>query len=233
MSMYIDGIDISTFKATLIKKNIQNAEIITYQDWLKNAFNPLYFGQEERYLDIAVVLLVEGNTEEEVMSLISTIINKSKNCVLNFTGTEYFYQSTLESHNNNKVLSNTYELELNFKASVKYKQQIIEVVNRTTSKTINVPGNQNTPATVEITSSMDIIDIILTGLSNNPITVKNLKAGKKVIINGEDGTVLQEGINKFNDTDLWEFPRLVPGSNTITFSKANCDINIKYKPRWI
>ncbi|MFR4584880.1 phage distal tail protein, partial [Clostridium cadaveris] len=74
---------------------------------------------------------------------------------------------------------------------------------------------------------------IITGLEDGPITIKNLTAGKKVIINGEDGTVLENGINKFGDTELWEWPRLLPGSNTITVSKNSCDITIKYKPRYI
>ncbi|WP_443660663.1 phage distal tail protein [Clostridium algidicarnis] len=52
-------------------------------------------------------------------------------------------------------------------------------------------------------------------------------------MNGEDGTVLQDGINKFTDTDMWDFPSLKPGSNTIALSKNTVDINIKYKGRWI
>lgn len=32
---------------------------------------------------------------------------------------------------------------------------------------------------------------------------------------------------------MWGFPRLKPGANTITVSKNNVDITIKYKPRFI
>lgn len=40
-------------------------------------------------------------------------------------------------------------------------------------------------------------------------------------------------MNKYGDTDMWDFPRLNPGTNTITVNKNNCDIKIKYKPRYI
>ncbi|WP_233429138.1 phage distal tail protein [Clostridium cadaveris] len=114
-----------------------------------------------------------------------------------------------------------------------YSNEVTETMNRITSKTINNIGTEDTPAIVEITSSISLVDLIITGLADDPITIKNLTADKKIIINGEDGTVLENGINKFGDTDLWEWPRLKAGSNSITVSKNSCDITIKYKPRYI
>ena len=111
--------------------------------------------------------------------------------------------------------------------------EIIENLNRVNTKTINVLGTYKTNAIVEITPSIDLVDLRLDGLANDPIIIKNLKQGKKIIIDGKEGTVLEEGINKFKDTDLWEFPFLVPGTNTITLSKNSCDVVIKYEPRYL
>ncbi|MDC4242595.1 phage tail family protein, partial [Clostridium tertium] len=101
------------------------------------------------------------------------------------------------------------------------------------SKTINVSGNLETPAILELTPSIDLIDLTINGLDEEAIILKNLKANKKLIVNGEEGTVTVDGVNKYSDTDMWGFPRLKPGANTITVSKNNVDITIKYKPRYI
>ncbi|MGG5463484.1 phage distal tail protein [Clostridium sp. B9] len=110
--------------------------------------------------------------------------------------------------------------------------QVVEV-NRLSNKTFNVPGNSNVPAIVEITPSIDLVDLRLDGLATDPIIIKNLHANKKIIIDGKEGTVIEEGINKFKDTDLWEFPFLVPGVNNITLSKNSCNVAIKYEPRYL
>ncbi|WP_443660454.1 phage distal tail protein [Clostridium algidicarnis] len=231
--MIINNVDINNFKATLLSKDIQNSEIITYKDWLRNGFDPIINAQEERYIDIKTKLLVEGDTEEEVLVLLSTIISKSKTCTLKFDDIPFFFNCTLDNHSNSKVIKTTYELELQFKSGHKYKPQVTEPMNRILTKTINVPGNLETPCIVEVTPSVDAIDLTIVGLDDDPIIIKNLKQNKKIIINGEDGTVLQDGINKYGDTDMWDFPSLKPGSNTITLSKNTMDVNIKYKGRWI
>ncbi|MFR4897226.1 MAG: phage distal tail protein [Blautia hansenii] len=58
------------------------------------------------------------------------------------------------------------------------------------------------------------------------------ETGKKVIIDREACTVAQGVTNKFADADMWEFPSLLPGNNTLTFSSALCEVTIKYKPRY-
>ncbi|HHD2802331.1 TPA: phage tail protein, partial [Clostridium perfringens] len=114
-----------------------------------------------------------------------------------------------------------------------FGSEIIESLNGVNTKTINVLGTYKTNAIVEITPSISLVDLRLDGLANDPIIIKNLKQGKKIIIDGKEGTVLEEGINKFDDTDLWEFPFLMPGNNEIILSKNSCDVVIKYEPRYL
>lgn len=78
-----------------------------------------------------------------------------------------------------------------------------------------------------------MIDLKINGVSEDPLAIRNLKENKTIIIDGIEGTVIQDGINKFADTDMWEFPFLVPGKNTITLSKDTCNITIKYNPRFL
>ena len=109
-----------------------------------------------------------------------------------------------------------------------------------TVQIILAEGNLAAPCDIEITPKTDIAQIQLFGAfydqvsgSDEGIIIKNLKQGKKIVISGDDCTVLQEGKNKFSDTEFWAFPHLRPGSNTISCTSDQCDIVIKYKPRYM
>lgn len=125
---------------------------------------------------------------------------------------------------------------------LKFGNEISESIGKLTSKTITAKGDYETPCIIEINPTAAITKFTLQGLARNPITgdpedivIKNLTSGKKVIINGEDGTITEDGKNKYADTEMWEFPTLIPGSNIITCvsSSAACEVTIKYKPRYI
>lgn len=161
----------------------------------------------------------------------SVLLSKIDGSIIKFTDLEFFYEVLYEDSDTENYNNNLYrELTISLKSYSKFKDEITETLNRISSKTINVPGNLETPAILEITPSIDLININISGLGEG-FTINNLTAGKKIII--EDGLVLEEGVNKFKDYDSWGFPKLVPGSNTIIVNKTSCDIKIKYKPRWI
>lgn len=232
--MKINNIDISNFKAKLMDRNIKSAnfEIVNY--WLNSSLNP-YINEKYKYnyKELSFILDIICNDATELETMKSNIIKQLAIATIKFDDIDYYYRGfTSDTPVSQYIMRGNETLEVTMLV-IAEKTEIIESVNRASSKTINVQGNLETPAIVEITPSVDIIDITITGLADDFITIKNLKQGQKVIINGEDCTVLQNGVNKFGDTDFWEFPKLVPGANTITFSKNSCDINIKYKPRYL
>lgn len=232
--MYANNVNIKNFGATLLNIDIQNSQNETTKEWLKSSSIPTILNQKFYYKSIDVELLIEGSDRADVLNKASNLKNLFKIATLSFPDIDFLYDCILNSDKIVKTVRlNKVKFQCNFSSGYAYKNYIVETASRIASKAINVPGNLNTPAIVEITPSIDIIDIVVSGLSNEAITIKNLKQGQKVIVNGEDGTVLQNGLNKFSDTDLWEFPKLSPGASTISFSKTNCDITIKYKPRWI
>ena len=74
---------------------------------------------------------------------------------------------------------------------------------------VNVLGNFETPVKYDIQESSAVDHSV----SINGITVKNVT--KRLIIDGMTATVTMDGINKFGDTDIVEFPKLKPGENKI------------------
>lgn len=65
------------------------------------------------------------------------------------------------------------------------------------------------------------------------ITVNNVSANKKLVIDSEKGIITFDGINKFLDSDLTEFPVLNPGDNFISCSVENADLTVIYTPLYV
>ena len=151
----------------------------------------------------------------------------------------YFGIASITTIKDNDFISN---FEINVVADpFKYKDYVSVSANVTASKTITVEGDYPTPCIIEITPQVNVISsLTIKGAARNKITgeledilIKNLTKGNKVVIDGENGTVIEGSSNKFADTELWEFPSLLPGNNEITFSNTQSNITIKYKPRYI
>lgn len=216
--MFANGIDIKKFNATVSKKLIQ----------------PSKKDKDEISKSITIKILFEGKTRDEIYENISEfnelfldeVTIKFKNL------SNYFKGKIRDSSIEDTDLDEWLYLNIEFECKA-FGSEIIESLNRVNTKTINVLGTYKTGVIVEITPSIDLIDLTINGLANDPIIIKNLKQGKKIIIDGKEETVLEEGINKFDDTDLWEFPFLMPGNNEIILSKNSCDVVIKYEPRYL
>ncbi|SDO88285.1 phage distal tail protein [Clostridium gasigenes] len=237
--MLISNIDIKNFGAELLDKNISTAEFTSNKEWLKNAYKPLILSKENKYTSIRCSFVLKANNRQELEEQTSHFLKKMEECIIKFDDIEFYYNCTMQSKSNEYIGIDirgnleTESIEVMFLSDYKYKPEITEVMNRITSKTINVAGNLETPCIVEITPTIDIIDSILEGLADDPIIIRNLKGSKTVILDGELQKVTVDGVNKYGDTDMWDFPSLQPGTNSLKFSRNNCDIKIKYKPRFI
>lgn len=230
--MFINNININNFKAKLLDRYIGNAEIDIINNWSANSLNP-YISNKFRYkykvLKLTLDIICSNDDEIEMMK--SNIIKQLAISTVKFYDIDIYYRGFISDTPSSKHIVEGNEILEVTMLVVAEKEEKIEIMNRITNKTINVDGDIEIPAIVEIIPSVSIADIVIDGLSDNPIVIKNLIGGKKVII-GED-TVTVDGVNKFNDCDMWEFPRLKPGINTINVSKNNVDIIIKYKSRYI
>jgi phage-related protein len=230
----VNNIDIKNFKAKLMSRNISSAEVDIFNYWGTNSINPLFFKRGKRKFKVLEMTLdLLCNNDDELETMKSNLINKLESGTIKFEDIDYYYRGFINGEPSFKYIMKGNEIADIKMLVIAEKAQVTETMNRVLSKTINVIGNTETPAIVEVTPSIDLIDLTINGLDEEAIILKNLKANKKLIVNGEEGTVTVDGINKYGDTDMWGFPRLKPGANTITVSKNNVDITIKYKPRFI
>ena len=114
-----------------------------------------------------------------------------------------------------------------------YDEEIVEVMDGVTEKTIFVKGNMETPCIVEITPKADLSEITLKGFGDDPIVVKNLVKGNTVVIDGMKGQVTCNGVNKFSDVEMWEFPKLNLMRNDLIATRDICSIKVRYRLKFV
>ena len=90
---------------------------------------------------------------------------------------------------------------------------------------INILGNQPTPPIITIIPKQNADAVTICGF-----TVRNLRKDCAVIIDSIDKLVEENGQNKFNDCDLKQFYRLMPGVRELTISSAQAGAVIEYDP---
>ncbi|MEG0180774.1 MAG: hypothetical protein RR657_02700 [Peptostreptococcaceae bacterium] len=233
--MLINNIDISKYNARVLDVHIQNSSISNLSNFdIKNKLLPLFLESKVSLNSITVTLLINSLDKKQYYLDKSNLLkNMIEPFEIYFKDRDLKFRCILSTHMDQPSLRQIRgRFQLTFIGYNK-ENEVIETINRITSKNITVAGNSSVPVILEITPIIDMIDVTLTGLSEDPIVIKNLKGNKTIIIDGIEGTVTQDGINKFDDTDMWEFPFLVSGQNNISLNKDTCNITIKYNPRFL
>jgi phage-related protein len=222
------------YKATQLTVDIQPSDISINKEWSRKSISPKFLSATAKFKPIKIGLVVEDETREEVLMDISNLMSiMIGEVVLNLEGYSNIYKGTLKSVETVKTVSGgVYLLNLEFEV-IEYSSDLILIANGVASKTFNIYGNTPAPTIITITPLISSPKIIINGLDNQ-IIVNNLYQGQSVIINCEDGFLItQNGSNKFKDWEGWDIPSISPGQRTITFSQTDCNVTIKYKPRWI
>lgn len=106
--------------------------------------------------------------------------------------------------------------------------------NNGSSFSVTNAGTAPAPCKVTIIPKVDLVNITIMGLSDEPIEVDNVNTGQELIINGETGEVLLDEQDYFEHYNAWQFPRLLPGLNQVQISNGSqCLVQIEFNARYI
>ena len=97
------------------------------------------------------------------------------------------------------------------------------------SKTITINSPKPCYANLEILANTNVTEAVIS-INDTDITVNNIKGNETISIGS--GKVLAGGKSKIEDVDIWEFPILRPGSNTIKVNREDVNVTVKYNERW-
>lgn len=233
--MRVNGTDLSTYGAKLLRKHLESAEHLINTEWPVGALHP--------YMDLLVNFRYKTLTIElEFKGASSTTeANKSKFkanavlCVLteygNGTNTLTGY---LESDSVTEVINGYQKVEYAFKVVEEKAQVTLDLVN-TGSYTTTNSGTALTPVALEFTPSANGDYTIRINADTDHEAAITINGGLSGVMRKIDAkTGIWEGtVNKFSSTTLMDFPRFKTGANTISISPATYIAKFTYKPRMV
>lgn len=184
------------------------------------------FGYEMAVSGIVATFYVGGAQKEDCFINTSNLISECKDCIIKTSDDNFEYVAVLTSYN---VIETGVEFfnEVALTFGVIKRFPLITVSFEAGNGIFKNVGNVQSGMRLTIVPKSAISSMIVNG-----ITVKNLEPNYPFIIDGLSGEVKCNGINRFLDTDLIEFPKVKQGDNVIT-SSANVSIEVSYYPTFI
>ena len=158
----------------------------------------------------------------------------TKKSEIQLDGYKGIYVGELQSESIEKTKASTkYILTLDF-AGYMRDEEVVNEYRGEREAMFETLGTRDAPCIIEIMPRKDVQEFAISGFGSNDIIIWNLEAGKRITIDGERGTVTQDGRNKFAECDMWEFPVLKKKEvNVVEFSSGDCDVKIHYSPMWL
>ena len=233
--MIVNGIDIEDkYKGNIkvLNQSIEPRNVITYTDWLDDAFD-LIIHKDNKYRDfeVHISILLSGDSMQKCEMIRSEMLRLFQSGVIRLDDMNMTCDFVFKSESITMLNKWRYSYELTLTAYNKKGSQ--EIINFTgTDKVFTADATAISPAVIKITSNIGLNTLTITGMTKNPVTIQNIAINSPIIIDGEKCTIEENGNNIFGRTDLWEFPVIRPGTNTIRLSSA-CTCTLTYKPRYL
>jgi phage-related protein len=213
---------------TWLSQTVKPRNVVTYVDWLAESFLPAK-SKPNRYTDfeICIEMLVKGKSKEECELTMSSIMSDFDSGELQLDNMNFTYDFDFKSEDRELVKRWLYSYKINLNAYS--KKGILRTVEFTgKEKTLVMEGTAKSPAIVTIIPDIALVSFTVTGITDEAITIKDIARNAKVVIDGQNCTITENGRNILYKTDLWEFPRLMPGKNIITLDNS-CSVKIDYR----
>ena len=150
--MLINNINISSFKAKLMKRNIVNAKFEIINEWFTDSLNPFIkdkFKYKYKTLTFTLDVICSGANELETMK--SNLTKQLAISTIKFDDIDFYYRGfVVDDITPSYVMEGNETLDITMLV-IAEKAEVSEIMNHVTSKTINMPGNTETPCIIEIT----------------------------------------------------------------------------------
>ena len=259
LKMTANNVDTMDYNARLLSRTIGLGTVTVYDDWLKNAMNPLYFGDQVTYKTIKLSFLIKDMNDNSAFTDISNLIAQLKKCTIKFSDMDFLYDcvATDIGEPTKSILDGRFKLDVTLKAAYAYLPTVSQTYNLTFSgtkdKTISVNMQGNIPVPIVINAKLtssdtdynlkfnvpDDADTSPNGWLKNGFIMRSLYKNSTLTVDSEKCMVFQNGENDY--VRFWgDFVTLKPGSNTVPvgfealgYTTVQLQITIKYKPRFM
>lgn len=228
--MLINNKDIITFNAKLLGYETEASDIDI--NTFETIDNTIYYGNEVKRKELSVKLYFKGETRETVLANISSFLSEiAAESTIQFNTTDnYSYSCIYLKSKIEKVTTTHYIIEYTF-STIQRKDLVTLtptiLADAEGNKYFNIVNSGTAAAPIKVT-----VTPLAATYSINDINICNLTINSSLIIDGIEKTVKENGTNKFQDTELFEFPKLKLGTNKFKVSDDSV-VTIEYYPKMI
>jgi len=228
--MTINGIEMTSFGATLLSKNITNHEVIQIYDWLDGAISPVFTRSEQRFKDISLTVLIETASESEAESQFSVLIRAMQTCTIVFPGLTKLYDCHFKGKAEPKRLTAcAWLVEIDLLCHKTYLPEVIVTASGVSMKSVTSLGALPSPCLITVTPTVDIPEFVILGFESD-IRLKNLEANMPHVVDGYLYRYLKDGMNDIANYNAFAWPVLPVGTTDLIFSHTTATITIQYYP---
>lgn len=235
MNMTINEISLSDYGATLLSADYGYAKVTNYNDWLRGAKNPLYFGQDITYTTAIYRILVEGANLAETDKHCSDIYSAMAKAVVRVDGADWSIDGhVVSASDSNRISPLAREIEITFEGTkIADRETLIHTLDMGEPWVFEAKGNQEVPCRIEIMPDMGYLNMRLE-INGKEYVINNVVSnGTYLVIDSEKGLVTAGGENNIANYASWELPTIKGGTNTVYLSSGTPTIKISYNGRWM
>ena len=211
ISTRINGIDPTAYKAVLLDYSVGPCSFDNGYINPPRSIIPIRLKSDVGLRDISLTFDFEGKTMHEIalnISNITAMLRKEADLLL---PDGFYYFCAFDKVSTPKEVA-PWIMQVKY-TFVGYRHGPLIKQKLPDNGVINIEGNFKAGVVYEITTEESEITI-------NGITVRNITG--TIVIDGINKVVKENGINKFVDTDLTEFPALEEGLNTCLLYTSRC-----------
>ncbi len=157
LKMTVNNVDTMDYNARLLSRTIGLGTVTVYDDWLKNAINPLYFGDQVTYKQIKLTFLIKNTDDNSALTDISNLVSAMRKCTIKFGDMDYLYDCTLQEvgEPTKSILDGRFKLDVTLKAAYAYLSTVSMTYtvtfdgDRNKSISVNIQGNLPVPIIIQ------------------------------------------------------------------------------------
>lgn len=229
--MTINGIDIASFGAILLAKNITNHDVVQVYDWLDGSSSPVFSRSEQKFKDISLTILIEASSESETESQFSALIRAIEDCTIVFPELSKSFDCHFKGKAEPKRLTGSaWLVEIELFCHKTYLPEVVVNANGVSNKIISSLGSQPSPCLITVTPTDAITEFVIYGLGSGEIRIRNLTANLPHVIDGYLFRYLKNGVNDIANYNAFEWPVLPAGTTDVLFSHSTANVTIQYFP---
>lgn len=234
--MKIGKTDIREFHAKLLTVDFQPPATVVDVEMYEGALIPSENNTDTPLSSLKIQVYFRGNTRDEIQGNVSNFVALlQKGVPLTLDGYRRKFMAYLTANTVGKTITRTrYTADFEF-VGYWFSDEVELHFDEVCEFSFDVEGNRATPCIISMTALSYVEELKITGFSDE-ITISNINRGETVVIDGEQGTVMLDGKNKFLDVTLWEFPFLHVGEKKtqhIVVSSDRMMVTIRYRPMWL